>query len=421
MSARLVCDRLILNELPFKLDPLQLATRLLPANSCGEATFDSSVTVRYTPNVSSETPGQTVIAAFTRSVSTVREAHAAACKVISPVWKSASLVIPKDLLRFEDWSRGAQPSLWLSCVNVQGTVDISCTIKCAVQFTLTPTPRLEDSLTTLNTNCYLGPVLAGFSFVGSMPQIQTGNWSGAGNVININLKDGTGKTTGNRYIRTPEARNYVAVRYGIGSASYVYTTANKDYSWNSQSSVLSQYTNANPASGSANVFYTGSWRPIKGSTSWWAEVNTEKHSTVSNGVTTTRYYPCAQLILYYEYPGVDIFSPDFTPAIRVHPGDLLPCPSGNMSPNQEQQLPLNHSRLQMAWNAGWKPVLTNSPLAVEMFENAKEEFIAWPVNCGYVSTRGTSSGINECDEGQDKSDDAEHHGEPGDITTNHSV
>lgn len=421
MSARLVCDRLIIHELPLKLDPLQIATQLLPANSCGEATFVSSVTVRYTPNVSSETPGQTVLAVFTRGISTVREAHAAACKVISPVWKGASLVIPKDLLRFEDWSRSTQPSLWLSCVNVQGIVDVSCTIKCVVQFTLNPMRRVEDSLTTINTNCYLGPVLAGFSFTGSMPAIQFGTWSGGGNTININLKDGSGKTTSNRYIRTPESRDYVAVRYAIGSADYVYTTANKKYSWKSYSYVLSKYTTSSPAPGSADVFFTGSWRPIKGSTSWWAEVNAKKQSIVSGGTTKTEYLPCSQLILYYEYPGVDIFSPDFAPAIRVHPGDLLPCPAGNMSPNQEQTLPLNHSRLQMAWNAGWKPVLTNSPLAVEMFENAKKEFVAWPTNCGNVSSRGTFSDLKECDEGQDKSDDAEHHGEPGDTPIDHSV
>lgn len=417
MSARIVCDRLIIPELPFKLDPYLILNALAPGKHCGLATFVSSVTVRYTPNVSSETPGQTVLAASTRGINSVREAHAAACKVISPIWKGASLVIPRDLLRFEDWSRNAQSSLWLSCVNVQGTVDISCTIKCAVQFKLPTTPTITDRLTSLNTQCYLGPVLAGFSLVGSMPQIESGTWSGAGNVINIDLKDGTGKTTGNRYIRTPEKRNYVAVRYGIGSVEYVYTTANKNYSWNDYPDVVSKYISADPASGSANVFYTGSWRPIKGSTSWWAEVNTRKHTT--GGVT--RSYPCAQLILYYEYPGVDIFSPKFTPAIRVHPGDLLPCPSGNMSPNQEQKLPLNQSRLQVAWNTAWNPVLTNSPLLAELFENAKKEFTAWPVNCGNVSSRGTSSGINECDEGQDKSDDAEYHGEPGSITNDHSV
>lgn len=417
MSVRLVCDRLIVDELPFKLDPLHIATRLLPANSCGEATFASSVIVRYTPNVSSETPGQTVLAVFTRGVSTVREAHAAACKVISPIWKSSSLVIPKDLLRFEDWSRSSQPSLWLSCVNPLGTVDISCTIKCAVQFKLTPTPTLEERISTLTTKCFLGPVLSGFSFIGCMPSKVSATWGGNGNVININLKNGTGITTGNRWIRTPETRDYVAVRYGFGNSfGYSYTSANQKYSWQSFSYVLSKYTNAVPAPGSADVYFTGSWRPIKGSTSWWAEINPTKETS-----TGPYYHPCAQLILYYEYPGINVFSPDFTPSIRVRPGDMLPCPPGTMLPNLEQNLPLNHSRLQIAWNAGWKPQLTNSPFAVEMFQEAKEDFTAWPFGCSSVPIRGTSSDIYECDEGQDKSDDAEHHDELGSLTTDHSV
>lgn len=396
MSAKLVCDRLILPELPFKLDPLLIANLLIPANLCGEATFASSVTVRYTPNVSSETPGQTVLAVFTRGITSVREAHAAACKVISPIWKGTSLVIPKDLLRFEDWSRSAQPSLWLSCVNVQGTVDISCTIKCAVQFKLTPTPNFEERLITLNTKCYLGPVLAGFSLVGCMPLWQGGSWSGNGRVININLQDGTGITTGHRYIRTPEARNYVAVRYGFGSAfTYTYTSANKNYSWKSYSSVVSEYTTASAISGTADVSYYGSWRPIKGSTSWWAEINPSSTNVGSGSSAVPYYYSCAQLILYYEYPGIDIFSTDFAPHIRVHPGDILPCPAGIMSPNKEQKLPLNQSRLQMTWDPRWKPILTHPSLLVAMFEKAKEAFTDWPIDCGNAPPRGISSGEYE--------------------------
>lgn len=423
MSAKLVCDRLILTELPFKLDPQLIANTLIRSDCCSEATFASSVTVRYTPNVSSETPGQTVLAVFTRSVNSVREAHAAACKAISPIWKGTSLVIPKDLLRFEDWSRSSQPSLWLSCVNVQGTVDISCTIKCAVQFKLTPMPTSVDRLITLDTKCYLGPVLAGFSLVGCMPMLQTGSvWPGVGNVINISLKDGTGYATGNRYIRTPEARDYVAVRYGFGSKfDYVYTTANKEYSWRTYSSVVSKFNSTSSMNGAVEISYYGSWRPIKGGTNWWAEINPRKENVVSGGVSTPYYYPCAQLILYYEYPGVDIFSPDFVPYLLVHPGDDLPCPAGSMSPNEEQKLPLNHSRLQMTWNPAWRPVLINEPLALDMFVKAKQEFTSWPVNCKKTTVRGTSSDKFECDEGQDKSDDAENHGEPGCLTIDHSV
>lgn len=415
MSARLVCDRLILTELPFKLDPLLIANTLIRSGCCGEATFASSVTVRYTPNVSSETPGQTVLAVFTRSVSSVREAHAAACKAISPIWKGTSLVIPKDLLRFEDWSRGS-PSLWLSCVNIQGTVDISCTIKCVVQFKLPPTLSLEDRISTLTTKCFLGPVLAGFSFIGCMPSKISGTWGGNGNVININMKTGIGTTTGNRWICTPEKRDYVAVRYGFGNSfGYAYTSANQKYSWQSFSSVLSKYTSAVPAPGSADVYFTGSWRPIKGDTSWWAEINPTREPN------SGPYFPCAQLILYYEYPGINVFSNDFDPSIRVRPGNMLPCPPGNMIPNLEQKLPLNHSRLQIAWNAAWKPLLADSPFVVEMFEQAKEDFTAWPFGCASVPIRGTSRDINECDEGQDKSDDAEHHDELGSLTTDHSV
>lgn len=195
----------------------------------------------------------------------------------------------------------------------------------------------------------------------------------------------------------------------------------KNYSWKSYSSIVSDYTQGNSIAGIANVSYYGSWRPIKGSKSWWAEINPEKVNVVAGGVSTPHYYPCAQLILYYEYPGVDIFSSDFAPYLRIRPGDMLPCPSGTMLPNKEQKLPLNQSRLQMAWNPWWRPILTNSPLVVELFEKAKEDFTAWPVDHGKTLQYGSSSGKYECDSGQDKSDDAERHGEPGSLLLDHSV
>lgn len=426
MSARLVCDRLVLHEFPFKLDPLLIANQLAPANWSGEATFVTAITVRYTPNVSSDTPGQVVLAAFTHGVTTVRDAHAAACKVISPVWKTAVLVIPKDLLRFENWSRSAQPSLWLSAVDVKGMVDISCTLRCASQFKLPPPPQppsLEDRLTDVRTRCYFGPILAGFSFVGCMPYFQTGNlWGGSGSVININLRDGSGVSTGNRYIRTPENKNYVAVRYGFGSNfDYVYTSANQNYSWKSSSNVVEKYTSRSDPSGTASVSYTGSWRPIKGNTSWWAEINPHYKNGMLNGVNTTTYYPCSQLIMYYEYPGVNIFSTTFRPHIDIEPGDNLPCPAGTKVPNKLQSLPLNHSLLQVAWNPAWRPYLNDFPWVVDMFETAKQEFEAWPTNCGSVVSRGRPSDISECEEGLDKRDDADYQREAGHISLDRAI
>lgn len=304
-------------------------------------------------------------------------------------------------------------------------VDISCTLKCASQFKLPLPPQppsLEDRLTTVNTHCYFGPILAGFSLVGCMPQFDTANvWKGVGSVININLRDGSGVTTGNRYIRTPEQKNYVAVRYGFGSNfNYTYSTSNKSYSWKSNSNVVEKYTTRTDPSETAPVSYWGSWRPVKGSTSWWAEINPTSQSGMINGVYTTIFYPCAQLIMYYEYPGVDIFSTTFRPYINIEPGNKLPCPSGTMVPNKLQSLPLNHSLLQVVWNPAWRPQLDDHPWVTNMFETSKTEFEAWPINCGSVTSRACPRDTSECEEGLDKSDDAEHQHEPGYLSLDRS-
>jgi len=405
MSARIVCDRLILQDSQFPLNPLLIVDAITDAKWCSEASFVTSITVRYTPNVSSDTPGQVVLAASKQPTSTPAAAYASACKVIGPVWKSLHLVIPKEILNFQRWTRENDPHMWLSCVGVAGSVDISCTIRCATHLHLTKSilPSLTDRVSKLDTACYLGPILAGFSYIGLMVRdvqsIASFYWPGNGQVININLKDGTGITTGHRYIRTPENRHYVAVRYGFGSSfNYAYSSSNASYEWKSWKDTLASYTMKDSLSYAAPVSYYGSWRPIKGSTSWWAEIN-PKYTRVTEGTplaTHDYYHPCTQLILYYEYPGVNIFASDFKPSIQVTPGSDLPCFSGNAAPNKTQMLPLNVSLLQTAWSPHWNPNL-QIERQLSLFEDARDKFSAWPVNCGSVVSRRPRDG-KECEE-----------------------
>lgn len=426
MSARIVCDRLVIQDQHFPLHPLTIIDALTTAAWCSEATFVTSITVRYTPNVSSDTPGQVVIAAA-RAVSTTHAAaFASSCKAIAPVWKSLHLVIPKEILNFQRWTREQSPHLWLSCLGVAGTVDISCTIRCATHLQLPQTvlPSLTDRVSRLETNCYLGPILAGFSYIGLMvnpgQSVAPFHWPGNGQVININLKNGDGVTTGHRYIRTPENRNYVAVRYGFGSSfNYAYSSANNSYSWSSWRDTLATYTTKDSLSYAVPVSYYGSWRPVKGSTSWWAEIN-PKYTRVAEGspMTTHDYYhPCTQLILYYEYPGVDIFAPDFKPSIKVTPGTDLPCFSGAAVPNRTQNLPLNVSLLQAVWSPHWNPDL-QQPNQLSLFDSAREKLLAWPVNCGAQPKRRPSD-ESECEE--DLCARHELLPEPGEASVDHSA
>lgn len=407
MSARIVCERLILQDAQFPLNPLLIIRALTRSRWCSEAAFLTSVTVRYTPNVSSATPGEVILAASKAPTSTPAAAYASACKTIGPVWKSLHLVIPKELLNLQRWTREDDAHIWLSCVGAVGTVDLSCTLRCATQLHLPNTvlPSLTERVSKLDTSCYLGPILAGFSYIGLMvsdaQSIASFYWPGNGQVINVNLKDGKGVTTGNRYIRTPENRNYVAVRYGFGSSfNYVYSSANTNYSWNSWKDTLASYTTKDKLSYAVQVSYYGSWRPIKGSTSWWAEINpkyTGVYENVNNSMVLHNYYhPCTQLILYYEYPDTNIFSPDFKPSIQVTPGSDLPCFPGAATPNKTQMLPLNVSLLQAAWSPHWNPNLQMEN-QLSLFEDARDKFTAWPVNCGPVVSRRPRD-EDECEE-----------------------
>jgi len=416
MSARLVCDRLVVSELPVVLDPYVLANALTRLRWCSEAKFTSSICVRYTPNVPSNTPGQAILACSVKKLTDFSEANAAACKVIFPVWKSASLVIPKDMLKFETWSRGDAPTLWLSGIDIKGIVDITCTVQCAVHYQFSPIPpppTTADIVSTINTKCYVGPVLAGFSLVCCMPRYEGTSWNGVGQSINMDLKRGTGLTTGNKWIRTPERLDYVAVRYGFGSDfSYSYNASNGNYAWKSYTHVIWKYQEQDAVTGAAGVSYYGSWRPIKGSTSWWAELNPTTNTTYQNS------YPCAQLILYYEFPGVDIFDANFVPSFRVHPGTCIPDPPGEAISNANQRLPLNTSRLQSLWNPAWLPVLDDA--AAVRFTDAREALTSWPTTCNVEHFPGGARDISECDEGHGKSDDACIHREDGPQPTDRS-
>lgn len=416
MSTRIVCDRLVIPTFPFELDPRRIANELTNQGWIGQAKFATSVTIRYSPNVPTSTSGETIIAATQVGTTDFVALSAATCKAVTPVWKGTTLVVPKDYLNFERWSRTGSPHLWLGASGVRGTVVISCTIKATTAGMLTPTPSRDAQLAHLNTYCFVGPVLAGFSLVSCMPYRPQPVWQGTGQVININLRDGKGTTTSSRYIRTPDNKSYVAVRYGFGNSfNYVYTTGNKPYAWKSNTHVIWAYKEQSADWYNVPVNYYASWRPIKGSTSWWAEINPTSDNYLLGGVTTTWYHPTTQLILYYEYPDVDIFSSDFAPSIQVEPRSVLPCPPGDAQPSKVQLLPMNNSRLQSMWSAFWNPDLSLESAGRDLryrFEKAKYALTKWPVNCSNNKLAISSDTVGEEESLSESKDTVGAQGEP---------
>lgn len=389
MTDRIVVERLILPSLPFELNPLRIAKELLAQQSATQARFLTSITARYTPNVSASTPGQTILCASQEPAGNYNKAASAACKVIRPVWKGFALVIPKDLLSFESWSRAGTPHLWLSAIGAEGTVDISCTIRAVSQPLISLPLTPDEKLVRISTQAYVGPILAGFSLVGGLPYSPQPSWTGIGQVINVDLMDATGTTTSTRYVRTPENRNYVAVLYGFGSTmDYVLNSSNKPYRWKSWNDVLWDYDfQSNDSWYNTGVAYVGTWRPIVGNTSWWLEANARKTEVVLGGTRVTWYYPLAHLILYYYFPGVDIFADDFTPTLTAHPGDAIPCPPGNAEANKLQMLPLATHRLVSLWNASWNPVLDSIVAGTQqryVLAKYKQGITEWPDNCNQI-------------------------------------
>lgn len=403
MTERLFIDACVVT-LPLRLSPVDIASKLSPRSPQAQGRFLTTVNVRYQPNVSTATAGVVALGLTTDPSATLRTIAANEPHHIGPVWKPATLLLPKDRINLQDWSTQGAPALYLVGVNMRGSISITCTLQLTLVASwpppLPPPPPPPDpieQLVSIDTQAFVGPVLEGFSLVCCAPNVLQPQWKGVGQVINIDLTRANGSSSTSSYgLRTPETKPYVAVRYGFGANfKYNYNSNNTTYSWQSNSQVIYGYTDQNGQQSAVPVSYYASWRPIRGSTGWWCDVRPSLTQVVLGGQTFDWYYPMCQLILYYYFPSVNIFASDFTPGVYCLPNDTLPCPPGAAEANKPQLVPLNMGKMQQFWSRFWHPNFALANLGNELqyrFTQAKYAFTQWPVNCpGTRTTEHESS------------------------------
>lgn len=394
MTERLFVDACVVT-LPLKLSAVSIANHLSPRSPQAQGRFLTAVQVRYQPNVSTETAGLVALGLTTTEDADLHTISANYPNYIGPVWKPASLQLPKERINLQDWAPLGAPSLYLVGHNVNGHVTITCTIQLTLAVTWPLPPAPVDplkSLPELDTQAYVGPVLEGFSLVCCAPTTLQPEWGGVGQVINIDMTRARGHTTTSTYgLATPNNRPYIAVRYGFGSSfEYRYNTANSAYSWKSNTQVVYSYTNKDASTSALAIKYYASWRPIQGSTEWWCDVRPSKQQFVLGGNTFNWYVPMTQLVLYYYFPEVDVFDTAFTPGVRCVPASVLPCPPGDAIANKPQLVPLNMGRNQQLWSWWWQPDFGADTAGKELqyrFTEAKYALTKWPVNCDTTRER----------------------------------
>ena len=192
MTERLFIDACVVT-LPLQLSPVTIASKLAPRSPQAQGRFLTAVSVRYQPNVSTATSGVVALGLTTEPNATIKTIAANEPNHIGPVWKPATIILPRDRLNLQEWSTQETPSLYLVGVNLAGHVTITCTL----QLTLVtswplpaPPPNPLDQLAELDTTAYVGPVLEGFSLVCCAPYTLQPQWKGVGQVINIDLTRG---------------------------------------------------------------------------------------------------------------------------------------------------------------------------------------------------------------------------------------
>lgn len=388
MTTRIVVDRLVVDQFPFVLNPVRILDELVGVSFAQDARFHVSLVVRYTPSVSTSTPGQAFFSASIASSTQPATIAAHSPSVCTPVWKGCELIVPKDLLNPQRRTTSSQQWLYLNAAGFQGTVDISTTILATV-LTLRRAVNPVKDLQTLFTQCYVGPILAGFSLVFCLPQYLQPSWTGRGYAMNYDMRAGRGITGNNLYIKTPGNKDYVAIVIGSGGV----------YDWKFQEGVPTPsfktfkefvWEYDNKESGSNNGMapnYFGSWTAIRGSANWWAEIRPRYTEYNIGGNYIKWYYPVTMLILYYEYPGVDVFDRRFEPSIKCDPDDV-PCPSAGQGVQYPSRVPLSNATMQCLWNPHWKPTVRDSTEGIELtdeFSSAKDYLLRWPV---YSNARG---------------------------------
>lgn len=370
MTERLFLDRVVVPSFPYPLNPQSLLALISPRTRPPQARFVTAVNISYHPNVSTATPGECCIAAALDTLPDLRACQAATWKALGPVWRKASMMIPRHAVNLQTWSTQDSPCLMLSAYGLNGTVTITCTVVAVTNGSLPKPPDLLCNLASLeNKTALFGPKLDGFSFVSCIPPTWRPTWLGNGNCMNISFLSGTGNVKSNLYICSPSNKPYVVVRYGFGSNfDYIYNSQNKNRSWHSNSTVIREMENT-PSQNSVGASFWASWTTIQGSTSWWAEIQPNR---ILDQDAAQHYYPaCTHLLLYYDYGDTDINASGFHPEVGVFPGDIVPDPSTDAIPNSAYSLVLNEQQPQLTFDPQWFG--TESQAQQQQLEREREQ------------------------------------------------
>lgn len=355
--------------LPCHLNPVRLLELFKGVGYVRQARFKTNLLITYHPNVPATTAGVTAFAVTRDQKTDADEIARSGDHVITAVWKKASLNVSKNKLNVQQWSQFDTQSYWLSSANVHGSITISGTIQ-AHTYRTPKELAMPEGLIEIDTRAIVGPRLAGFSlsfYASDYPQQN----STGGFCMNIDLQNSTGITTTARYIRTPEARPYIVVRYGWHRFSFTYNSQNKQISWKSNGSVIQSYDNSSSSNSGYKPDFWGSWAAIHGSTSWWCETIPDQYTPVGGTYTPLRR-SYAVLFLYYDYGQFDIFATSFGLTPDVTPGVMQPYPGPTIKPGVTKKLTLNGFNPFLMASADWKPTLTDRE------SSNKKQLIAWP-------------------------------------------
>lgn len=151
-----------------------------------QAKYATSLVITYHPVVGMDQPGQVMFGLAREGQSPSPTSIAAlAPKSATPVWKSATLTIPKDLLQTQEWLRMADPCAylvyWWSTPTPPGYFTFTCTIKAVNPFrdTLPPTPEPTGWPTT-TLRGQPGPCLYKYGFATCYAQVAASTLASAG-------------------------------------------------------------------------------------------------------------------------------------------------------------------------------------------------------------------------------------------------
>lgn len=360
---------------PLNLNPTVLLNSYRPA-TYHQARYKSNLLITYLPNVPATTAGQAWLSVQQLPIPGDATPAAGQLTVYTPIWRKCSLNVPKQLLNTRQWLRAGDGEHWLSTNNTQGTIVISVTLQaCASLVSTAPLVEPERPL-EIHTEAGVGPRLAGFSlcYYGEMyPMIS----STGGQVINIDLSASTGWTTTALYVRTPENKDYVVVRYGFAGFTFRYNSANANLSWRGNSDVIKTYSNTNNSSSGDKPNYFGSWAIIHGSTSWWCETRPDSYNpgnppSGSGNAYTPMYRPYCVLLLYYDYGNVRLFDPGtFSLLPDITPSVDQPVPGAACTVGKRQRLTLNGALHQLLSSAKWHPDVR------EQDKQLKRDLLSW--------------------------------------------